>query len=88
MGSSSHGARGTGERQGYVCPIAFGRREKLHLLVAKCVGVENEWGPVLLVRTGVEKDGGMSVPLRTGIDKHYICLWQSAWESGTSGVQF
>ena len=49
----------------------------------QCVGVEDEWGPVLLVRTGIEKDGlvrtgiekdgGMSLPLRTGVEKHSIC---------------
>jgi hypothetical protein len=51
------------------------------------VGVENEWGPVLMVRAGHEKDGGMSIPLRTGLEKDDICYEQRAWESRTSGVQ-
>ena len=48
-------------------------REPLHLLVAKRVGVENEWGPVLMVRAGLEKDGGMSVRVRSGVENHDIC---------------
>ena len=56
--------------------------------MAKCVGVENEWGPVLMVRAGHEKDGGMSIPLRTGLEKDDICYEQRASEVRTSGVQF
>ena len=60
-------------RRGYVCSTVHGNLEQLHLLVAKCVGVAKEWGPVLPVRTGVENDGGMSVPLRTGLETDDIC---------------
>ena len=41
------------------------------MLVAKCVGIENEWGPVLMVRTGVKKDGGMSVRVRSGVENEW-----------------
>ena len=51
------------------------------------MGVEDEWGPVLLVRTGADKDGGMSVSLRTGMRKDNICYKQSAWELTKSDVR-
>ena len=59
--------------------------------MAKCVGVEDEWGPVLLVLTGADKDRGMSVSLSTGMRKDNICYKQSVWEltksvSGLAGV--
>ena len=71
--SSSDGARGTRERRGYVYSTAHGTWERRYLLCATCVGGENEWGPVLLVRTRVEKDRRMSVPLRTEVETHHIC---------------
>ena len=57
-GSSSAGAHGNHERRRYVCSTVHRSGETQYLLVAKCVGVEDEWGPVLRVRTGIEKDGG------------------------------
>ena len=56
--------------------------------MAKCVGVDNEWGPVLMVHMGIEKDGGMCACNCVWESReHGMCLWQSVWESITSGVQ-
>ena len=42
IGFSSAGAHRNQEIQGYVCPAAGGSREIRHLLLAKCVGVDND----------------------------------------------